>query len=339
MGYLRLYDYTSNIQDVALKQLVQNVDAKRVLKEAASQAQVISYIVQKFDTVAEFQNTTVLNPLTAYQANDLIELNFANWLNTNPSYSVNSLVNFTDGNCYICILPTTSAHEPPTNTTYWTKVGAQYDLYFIAYPYPVFSLTGHYSIGNRVFWQGKIYQCLIPSTESSHIDKLQDYTYSNVPANNIFPNDPINGVKAWGVGTPYSVTGLIPNATPPAAWSAGAYTIGQQVTYKGNTWQALTNNSIEPSLDIINWQQETWTLGDNRNAQIVEVMVWITLYKLSPLISPRNIPPLWEKKYDEALTWLQMCAQGEITLSVPEIQPAQGSRIRYNSQVKKINDY
>ena len=95
MGYLRLYDYTSNIQTPALNQLLQGIDAKRILKEAASQAQITSYLIQKYDTAAEFQNTVIFNSATTYQANTLIELNFNDWTN---------IGNYTAGNT--CLLYT-----------------------------------------------------------------------------------------------------------------------------------------------------------------------------------------------------------------------------------------
>ena len=295
MGYLRLYDYIANIQTPQLNQLLQGIDDKRILKEAASQAQITSYLIQKFDCAMEFQNTTVFNLATTYQANQLVEYNYPAWSSA-VNYSVDTFVSYTDGNCYICINTTTN--QPPTDTGYWTKIGKQNDLYFVAYPKPLFQETKQYFVGDQVYWNGSVYTCIIPTQTQSHISQLQSGTYANIPLENVFPDNRQNGAAYWGVGVPYSVTGVRPD----------------------------TDTTI-------------WTFGDNRNAQIVECMIWITIYKLSPLISPRNIPPLWENKYKEYLTWLQMCAEGDVTLTAPEIQPAQGARIRWGGAIKQSNGY
>lgn len=342
MGYLRLYDYTTgNIQGVILTQLLQGNDTQRVIKEAASQAQIISYLVQKFDTDAEFKDTTIFSPTATYQANALTELNYAAWVGTVATYPVNSMVSYTDGNCYICIQDTTVAHEVPTNTSYWRLIGKQNDLNYIPYPYPLFENTTYYNVGDKVFWKGKVYECQIATPYPNHVSQLNDITYQNIPLQNVFPDNGMNGKTYWGTGVSYSVTGLIPNGVLPSAYNPStSYTAGQTTLDGGVIWQALTNNTGKvPGDDIINWQPISWVNGDNRNAQIVECMVWITIDKLAPLISPRNIPVFWQKKYDEYLAWLQMCAQGDVTLGVSEKQPSQGARIRFGGLVKQQNGY
>lgn len=342
MGYLRLYDYTTgNIQGVILTQLLQGNDTQRVIKEAASQAQIISYLTQKFDCIIEFQNTTIFSPTATYQANALTELNYPAWVITVASYPVNTMVSYTDGNAYICIQATTTAHEVPTNTAYWQLLGKQNDLNYIPYPYPMFQNNTYYNVGDNVFWKGKVYQCQIATPLPNHISELNDLTYANVTLLNTFPDNGLNGKTYWGNGVPYFVTGLIPNAPLPSAYNpATAYNIGQIVLVGGVIWQALTNNTGKtPGADITNWQSIAWTNGDNRNAQIVECMVWITIDKLAPLISPRNIPVYWQTKYNEFLHWLQMCAEGNVTLDFPVKQPAQGARIRFGGTIKQINGY
>lgn len=336
MGYLRLYDYLANIQSAAFNQLLQNNDAKRITKEAAAKSQMISYIVQKFNCEDEFTDTTIFSETATYGAQSLVELNYADW--TAQAYTVGQKVTYSDGNCYICIVNATSSN-PPTNTSFWTLLGAKFDLYFIAFPYPEFQVTNFYRVGDVVFWKGKIYKCLIETSIPSHFSELQDVTYANIPLNNIFPDNFLNGKTYWGTGVDYSVNGLIPKGAAPAAWSAGAYLAGNRVTLNGVIWRALVNNSIKPGLDIIHWQPETWTFGDNRNAQLVECMVWITIDKLAPLISPRTAPVFWDKKYSEMISWLQMCADGHVTLDAPLIQPAQGAKIRFGGNVKQQNGY
>ncbi len=342
MSFLRLYDYTLNsIQQTLLTQLTVTNDAARVVEEQASQSKITSYLAQKWDMANAFPNTTEFSNTAIYKANDLVELNYPAW--ASQDYTVNQLVVYTDGNVYLCILGTT-LKQAPGNITYWTNIGAQYALYYIAYPYPVFNLQQFYNVGDIVFWKGKIYQCLIPSVTPNHSAELNAWVYANFinnPLSNFFPDDPKNGAASWGAGTAYSVTSFVPNAANPSAWSSiTAYTIGNQVLYNGLVWQALkSSTNVKPGADIVSWQSQTWTLGDNRNAEIVKCYVWLTIRGLAPLISPRNIPEYWNAKYNEYLRWLQMCAEGKITLALPVIQPPQGGRIRYTGQVKNWNGY
>lgn len=336
MGYLRLYDYASNIQSTTFNQLIQANDSLRIIKEAVSQAAITSYITQKFNVYEEFMLTTVFSPAVTYQANSLIELNYPAWVAQN--YISGQEVTYTDGKCHLCIL-NTIANDLPSNATYWRVLGTKYDLYYIPTPYPEFQITGFYRVGDIAYWRNKVYKALIQTSIPDHISDLQAYTYSNIPLNNVFPDDPINGPTYWGVGVPYSVSGLIPNGILPPPWAAGTYTSGSSVLLNGQIWFSLKNTNLKPGTDITAWQPQSWVFGDNRNAQLVECMVWLTVDKLAPLISPRNTPVFWDKKYTEMLTWLQMCADGHVTLDAPLLQPAQGGKIRFGGNVKQINGY
>jgi hypothetical protein len=82
-----------------------------------------------------------------------------------------------------------------------------------------------------------------------------------------------------------------------------------------------------------------WTNGDNRSQQLLEVLIDLTLYKIHSRISPRNIPDLRVKNYDEAISWLKAARAGDVTAKLPTIQPVQGRRIRYGGNVKNVNSY
>lgn len=336
MGYLRLYDYNIKIQTLLFNQLLQLDDTKRVRTEYESMSKMRSYLIQKYDLDSEFQDTVIFNPATKYQANALVELNYTAWVK--GDYVIGNYVSYSNGNVYVCILGTT-AQQVPTDPIYWTLVGVQNGLYYIKYPYPVFNVYAGYVVGDRVFWKGKIYQCLIPTVIPDHFAELQSVTYANVPLNNIFPDDPVNGKINWGAGVDYTIQAFLPNSALPVQWTAGTYAQGTQKLYNGLVWQALVNTSAVPGSDITSWQSQTWITGDNRNAQLVACMMWITIYELSPLISPRNIPVLWQQKYDEMMNWLQMSAEGKVTLEAPEKQPSKGARIRYGGTIKQQNGY
>lgn len=82
-----------------------------------------------------------------------------------------------------------------------------------------------------------------------------------------------------------------------------------------------------------------WTPGDNRNQQMIGYVIDICLYHVHSRISPRNIPDLRVKRYDDAVNWLKMAGQGAITADLPLIQPRQGRRINYGGNTKATNTY
>ena len=79
------------------------------------------------------------------------------------------------------------------------------------------------------------------------------------------------------------------------------------------------------------------TTGDDRQAQLVSLLVDITLYHLHSRISARNIPDLRVKRYDDAIMWLKMVANGAISPDLPVIAPEQGKRTIWGSNTKKEN--
>lgn len=79
--------------------------------------------------------------------------------------------------------------------------------------------------------------------------------------------------------------------------------------------------------------------GTNRDAQMLSVVVDIALYHLHSRIAPRNIPELRQSRYENALSWLKMCAFGDITPALTKLTPTSGMRIRFGGNTKNINQY
>jgi hypothetical protein len=82
-----------------------------------------------------------------------------------------------------------------------------------------------------------------------------------------------------------------------------------------------------------------WVFSDPRDAQMVLYLCDLVLYHLHARIAPRNIPELRVKRYDDAIEWLKMCAEGNVTPNLPLISPKQGNRIRYGGGIRQINSY
>ena len=102
-------------------------------------------------------------------------------------------------------------------------------------------------------------------------------------------------------------------------------------------WGSGNAYTVPANTDIMN--ATYWTPGDNRSQQLLTYVVDITLYHVHSRISPRNIPDLRVKRYDDAKNWLKMAGRGDITANLPIIQPVTGQRIRYGGNIKNINSY
>ena len=115
-------------------------------------------------------------------------------------------------------------------------------------------------------------------------------------------------------------------------------TLGKISLLNGGLIQDQSLFVLYSSVLIIN-ADNYWKFGDNRNQQLVNYFIDIALYHVHSRISPRNIPDLRVKRYDDAIKWLKMAGRGDITAELPLIQPKQGARVRYGGQVKNINTY
>ncbi len=340
MPFLRTRDYLPQIQANILAQLTKSDVLVQADAEENAQEEISSYIRQRFDISTAFADTVVFDPAATYNAGQLVELNYAAWINQN--YLQGTLVSYSDGNAYLCIANTVS-NDAPGNVIYWTLLGTNYGLYYIPFPYPQFDVNnGNYTAGNIIYWKNNIYKCLLPSSGFDQAALIQFQAQQNVPLLNIFPDDPVNGPTYWGIGTPYSVTGLLPQQNPANAtpWSGGPNSIGDIVSYNNQLWQSLIKpNYVTPGTDIVSWEPVSWVAGDNRDRSLVKNMVDITLYTLHSNIAPQNIPALRQRRYDKALEWCLAVAKGDITPNLPVLQPEQGGRIRIGGNIKMDNTW
>lgn len=341
MAYLRLRDYYQLIQDSNLQQIIRNDDTLRLTVEQTAQTEVIGYLVQKYDVSQEFTDLLNYDLTTNYIAHQLVQLDGLAWSNA-TTYASNDIVSI-NGLVYYAKQGSNSNHNPTTSPTYWGLLGTQYALFHIPFPYNSFNLYTRYYIGDKVIYKNKVYQCQTNSILPDHQAVLQYGTYNNASNINSFPDDGAAGLKQWGVGVSYSFSGLLTTAIPSdyTAWSSvTTYTTGNRVSYNSVIWQSLKNSTnITPDTDITAWQPVSWVSGDDRNGLIVQKTIDIALYHLHAAIAPRNIPELRTKRYDDAIIFLKDCANGNITLDSPLLQPKQGNRIRYGGSIKNNNSY
>jgi hypothetical protein len=135
--------------------------------------------------------------------------------------------------------------------------------------------------------------------------------------------------------------------------STTTYTTGDQVWFENKVYTATVNiKGIDPTYSGY-WGTGTtysitatypddatkFSLGDNRNALIVQYLLDITLYHLHSRINPRNVPDLRKERYNGndpmdrggAIGYLKSVASGSVNCDLPEIDPAQGNSIRWGN--------
>lgn len=230
----------------------------------------------------------------------------------------------------------------------FTKVYVPFNRFYL--DAAVYSAVSNYSINDLTLAGGSVWICT---------------------ANTSGAFDP----TAWTViGKQYTIFHVL--APYPEFNYTNLYNIGDVVFFKGNIYTcrvqtslldhdtALQYRTIEnlplpnvapddpisgihywgaPTVYIVNNELPTntniFSQTDNRDAQMVLYTCDIVLYHLHARIAPRNIPDLRVKRYDDAIAWLKMCAEGAITPNLPLIQPKQGNRIRYGGNIRQINSY
>ena len=220
-------------------------------------------------------------------------------------------------------------------------MGAQYDLFNIPTPYPVFDNGKVYQVGDMVWWKDVVYERTQATDVADHFQELQFGQYEQIPNSNIFPDDPKFGSQFWKAGPTYTFTGLLITNPPASAWvNVTAYTPGNIVSFGGINYVAgAASTGVTPGTDFTIWNACAWVYGDNRNQQLYIYMVNMALYHIYGRISPKNRPEHIETCYHVAKDWLKDAAYGKVMTSITQIQPPSGRRIRSGGNIKNTNTY
>lgn len=215
-----------------------------------------------------------------------------------------------------------------------------------------FDPTAEYEVDALVLYtDGKVYICTIAVTIPAAFDPT-DWTVLGA-LNQIFygsyPKPLFNYLAVYKVGAIVFWN----NNTYIALQATTVLTQGAQFqnAYISNTpvvnvfpddpvkgasyWGSPTVYVIEPG--TLPTDDDFWTIGDNRDQQMVMYFIDLTLYHVHTRIAPQNIPKQRERRYDAAVRWLEKCAEGDVTPELPVLQPRQGGRIRFGGQAKAQN--
>ena len=406
MGYIIASDYNRIVQDVTLQQIISGNTALKSTAELSAISEMKSYLSAKYDVDREFTNSQVYNPQVSYSAGDRVYLNAAAY-SPSSTYTPGQLA-LQAGIVYQCTTSVTVSEV--FDASKWASLGAQYDIYYANYPYPVFNMSKFYDKGGMVFWNNHTYTCKIATSNIDHQTLIQYQTTNGVPNVNVFPDDLKSGAIYWTDTGLYLVppgnllatgssqtttqlttredefikagvtTGLTVGGTTYAAPLLGqtgslfgwTYTLervatgtmeegvdyvkgenGFQLLQAGDSFQ-LNERFVFHFLPIANIPVPVpttglsasqiigayFTKGDNRNQQLVTYCLDIIIYTLYRRIPPSIVPEIRIMAYQTAISWLRNVSKGEdVVADIIKLQPKQGGRIRYGSNIKLQNNY
>ncbi|KAB2918699.1 MAG: DUF1320 domain-containing protein [Bacteroidetes bacterium] len=113
---------------------------------------------------------------------------------------------------------------------------------------------------------------------------------------------------------------------PNQQWGAEDYVYNTDDT----VYKALVDSPGDDFTDAGDWQA-----SDPRNKLVVSFAVKVAVYHLHSHISPRNIPELRVKQYDDTIAFLKLAANGKTNIDLPLLEDvgAQGT-FRLGSNLK-----
>ena len=198
---LRDLDYLRVIQSDNLAQIIESNDQVKLDVEQSAQAEMISYLAQRYKVKEVFSNTTVFDIDAVYYAKNLVEFTASTYTQA-TTYNVGDYAVY-NGYVYQC---NTNSTTGAFNASKWDLICADKQLYYITLPYNEFDYYTSYEIGDIVWFENKVYTC---AQRCKNIE----------PTNSVF----------WGTGTSYSVTGVYPTDT--TKWTKGDNRNQQIVLY------------------------------------------------------------------------------------------------------------
>jgi hypothetical protein len=318
-------DYLRAIQQVHLDEIILNRGMEVAHQcEQTAQLEMASYLRERYYEDQIFTNTGTFSITNTYYGTNLIQYTEP-LFDISLTYSVDSRVSWDDGNIYINIA--TSSYIDPTDNQYWQYLVPNETLFYANTPYPIWNVFKSYKLGDNIWYYdddnevGNTYQAI---QQNRGRLPLQTQTFDQQRTIN---NNFITGYSDLGINDGMWF-GL---STENADWKlTGTYSFSGVYPIGG------ASSSIY------------WTQGDNRDPQIVQYLLDITLYHLYTAVLPRNIPQIRAIRYDgegnaqamSAIKWLKMVAEGRVSANLPQIIPMQGSSIMGHSPtIRRNNTY
>ena len=199
---LRNNDYLRQIQSDNLSQVIEADNTILLDVEQSAQAEIISYLAQRYQTSKVFTDTTVFDINATYYGKNLIEYTEPEYV-VNTTYSIDDRVSY-KGKIYINILGCTGV--VPTFATNWTYVTEDKSLYYAKTNEVEWNVATTYAIGDVVWYNDVVYTALQEST-------------------GMLPTE----TGTWSAGATYSFDGFYPENT--TYWTKGDNRNQQIVMY------------------------------------------------------------------------------------------------------------
>lgn len=344
MSYVIAKDYqrvinTSELDEITnkLKYGQPYADSIRVLVEGTVGATLRASLLQEFDLDAEFSNLGAFLLANVYKGSNRIYLD-ATIYSVSSTYALNALTLYS-GSVYRNTTPITVGEA--FNISKWTLLGAQYDLFYVNLPYPLFDQNTFYLKGDIVFWKDKIYKAQSDSIPVDQQSALQAPSLESIQYGNVAPDNRFTGARMWGTGIAYSFSNLFVDNVSQTAWSnVTAYTIGIKVSFGGYNYVSIASSTnVEPGSDWTKWATILWVSGDNRNQMFVGMYLDMVVYELCKRIAPDNVPEARHNAWITATKNMKAIADGKINPQLPKLQPLQGNRIRFGGDPKQQNQW
>ncbi len=296
MSYIILNDFKSLIQSQNLMQILGNDLSILATNIQKAQKEAISYLVQKYLTAQEFQDTNEWDPTLSYKATNRVYLDAAAYVTAN-TYNVGALT-LEGGNVYQCNTANTTGVFAPAN---WNLLGAEYAIFYVDFPNPLFNLNNVYAVGDIVFWGTSSWQCLTATIPETHIGDLQAIYSQQIPATNSFPGS--SGQTQWQAIAP------IPYVVPAAT--------------------SILNTTYWTPGDNRNPQLVGYT---------IDIAVYHATPRLAPNNIPDIRVKRYDDAIKWLKDAGDVGSSG-ITADLPVKQPKSGGRIRWGGNVRRANDY
>lgn len=218
-----------------------------------------------------------------------------------------------------------------TNTTKYSHTATYYGNNLVYLDGTAFSASTVYSTNDIVSYSGSVYYSTAGSV--AHAWNASEWTLLGTQYSFFYVTLPYD---EWDYYTEYAVGDHVWYANKTYTCATACEGIVPGATGSTSFWGSGTNYDITAIYPI---DTTKWTVGDNRNQQVVLYLLDITLYHLHSRINPRNIPDLRKERYDGnspnqtggAIGWLKKVASGDVNADLPNIQPQQGMSIRWGS--------
>lgn len=298
-------DYNKVTQSDAVRELIADNINQWLDAEQAAQLEMASYLKQRYIINQIFTDTTSYDETVQYSAKNLIQYHEADWSDLTTysgyadwvdgtTYSATNTVNYL-GYRYTSL--GNGNTFVPTDATKWAK-GNKTD---------------------RVNYKGYIYECnavttgFVPTNTTYWTLICEDYTLYYVT----LPNE------EWDKATTYAVGDTIWFLNKN--YTALESSLNILPTANSNVWGTGTTYTI--SAGIFPQDTDYWTLGDNRNALLVRLLLDITAYHFMRSVPARAIPDHIKEAYNGnspletggAIGWLKNVSKGLVSTELPEI--------------------